>query len=149
MLKESAVVVLVAVAMTGCIQSSGSVITPSSHFVYPNSNVTPLKEARAGSSKLCGLLFIPFSTPNANQQNEAVAEAIKSVDADVLINVRSDYSTFVFPGLFQICSVSVQGTGAKMDIGRQDISTKPAAAACKRDKDCPGSQICNAGKCSE
>jgi hypothetical protein len=156
---------LVALA-SGCQVSAMATMIPSSKFVYPNSNVTPLTETEGSTSKLCGFI-IPWSSPDANDVAEASREAIAKVQgADLLIDVYAETEMIAGPtfpvNIFYFCSVKVRGTAAHMEVGLQQLSpmfgpkSAPKAApppplapgACRQDTDCPGDQICDpSGAC--
>jgi hypothetical protein len=150
-------------------------LAPQSHFAFPNSNVIPLGHAEGSKSKLCGLLFINWGSPDGDDQEEATREALEQAHGDILINVRTEASTFMIPYLFAICSTKVQGTAAKMEVGRQQltaftsgappaaapapaapppaalatpVSMPPPGGGCTRDTDCKGDRICSAGACT-
>lgn len=114
-------------AATGCAIGSSSQ-SPQSHFAFPNSNVIPLGQAQGKVSKLCGILIVQWDFPNADMQEQATQQALQKANADSLINVRTDSDTFnAF--LFSMCSVSVRGTAARMEVGRQVLlPLNPAAA---------------------
>jgi hypothetical protein len=141
---------LAGLSCTSCFVSASAIAVPSSRFVYPNSNVTAMTESKGSHTKLCGLFFIPFGTPDADDVDTANREAVEKVQgANLMIDVRADTSlTMILYGFLNICSVKVQGTAAKMEVGRQALDAAPAAQACKRDKDCPGDQECRQNRCA-
>src|SRR3972149_4073290 len=121
-----ALVIVTSMALIGCVLPSTAVMVPSSKFVYPNSNVIPVGEVSGSKRKLCGLLFINWGAPDGDDQLRASENALEEMQgADLVIDMRVSSSIFVFPGLFSICSTSVQGTAAKMEVGRQILTGKP------------------------
>ena len=104
-----------------CSTGVGTIRIASSHFVFPNSNVTPLEETTAKINKLCGVLTIIWGYPmNTGDMNKAMEIAMEKVDANILINAQiSGYLTNY--GLFSECTTIVRGTGAKMTVGKQDL----------------------------
>ena len=96
--------------------------SPMSHFAFPNSNVVPLGSARGSASKLCGLLFVTWGSPDADDQEHATREALEASGGDLLINVRTDSKVFFVPMLISICTTKVRGTACKMEVGRQQLS---------------------------
>lgn len=118
---QPAVIAAIAViGLSGCTVGN-SAQSPQSHFAFPNSNVIPIGESQGSHSKLCGLLIFNFGSPSGADQDIATKEALEKAKGDILINVRTDSNTFFFPGLFTVCTTSVQGTAAKMEIGRQQL----------------------------
>ncbi|MBS2017708.1 MAG: hypothetical protein JST00_32820 [Deltaproteobacteria bacterium] len=162
--------------LSGCTLGSSSQ-SPQSHFAYPNSNVIPMGEARGSHSRLCGLLIFNWGAPDGDDQEAATKEALERANADILINVRTDSAQQIIPMLINICKVSVRGTAAKMEVGRQQLSAINTAAAaplpppprvpvaapvppppplqgspgasCVRDTECAGDdQVCERGQCA-
>jgi hypothetical protein len=108
-------------SLSGCMQGSASQ-SPMSHFAFPNSNVIPIGPAEGSKSKLCGILFVNWGAPDADDQDNATREALEQTSGDLLINVRTDSKIFSIPMLFSICSTKVRGTSCKMEVGRQELS---------------------------
>jgi len=144
---------VIAIGLSGCVFASASQ-SPQSHFVFPNSNVIPLSESEGSTSKLCGLLIVQFAGPDADDQETATREALAKSNGDVLINVRTSTKMINF-GVATICTTTVQGTAAKMEVGRQVLTGAPAPAAtpaptsggCESDSDCKGNRVCRSGAC--
>jgi hypothetical protein len=156
----AALVVAACAVLSGCTigQSSQS---PQSHFAFPNSNVIPLGEAQGSATKLCGLLFVDWGSPDADDQDLATQRALEKSQGDLLINVRTDSSLFTVPMLFAICKTRVRGTSARMEVGRQILvpmnpaggSPPPAAppltaGGCSQDSDCKAGRVCRSGACT-
>jgi Cys-rich repeat protein len=148
------------VTLAGCTFGQ-SAQSPQSHFAFPNSNVVPLGAAHGSATKLCGLLFIVWGSPDADDQELATQRALETSSGDLLINVRTDSSLFAVPYLFAICKTSVRGTAARMEVGRQVLlpmnpgagpppapAPAPAAGGCTQDSDCKAGRVCRAGACT-
>lgn len=148
--------------LTGCVLPSTAVMVPSSRFVYPNSNVMPLGEVHGSVHKLCGVFIVNWGAPDGDDQARASQEALDEAHgANVIIDMRVSSSIFLVPYLFSICSTSIEGTAAKMEVGRQVLTgakehKKPPpppppadAPACKKDTDCPGDLVCTNGLCGK
>jgi hypothetical protein len=162
-------------SLAGCSFGSAS-ISPMSHFAFPNSNVIPIGEAKGSHTRLCGLLIINWGSPDGDDQQIAIEEALEETGGDILINVRTDSQLFMIPYLFALCITSVRGTAAKMEIGRQQLDAfttpgqpppaaapppavapppaiaappapRPVPGGCKTDAECKGDRICEAGVC--
>ena len=101
--------------------SVGGIRIASTHFVFPNSNVTPLEETTAKIDKLCGVLVVVWDFPmNTSDITKAIEIAKEKVDADILINAQISGRATSY-GLFTTCSTIVTGTGARMKVGKQDL----------------------------
>jgi len=105
--------------------SAGSMRMAQSHFTFPNSNVTPIGTASAKASRRGSLYQFP-DVQSANQ--EALDKAIESKGGDLMLNATIDgtltTTTDMGGGSFSIdylYEVVVQGTVAKMEIGRQNL----------------------------
>ncbi len=154
-------------AVCGCSIGSAQQ-SPQSHFAFPNSNVIPLGPAEGTASKLCGILFINFGSPDAQDQEDATQQALSKANGDLLINVRTDSKLFMVPMLFATCSTTVRGTAARMEVGRQALGAVNTAApppaavdpsnvpgpmpaaprgGCASNFDCKGGRSCVAGQC--
>ena len=104
----------------GCTLSSSTGISPTSHFVYPNSNVTAASEVTGSHSSLCGVLMFSWGPP-ANAADIALNDALTKGSADLLMNARitSKITNFL---VFSQCTTSVTGTAATMEVGKLDIT---------------------------
>jgi hypothetical protein len=151
---------------TGCSFGAAS-ISPSSHFAFPNSNVIPIGSASGKKTRLCGILFIQWGSPDGDDQEAATQRALKESGGDILINVRTDSQIFFIPYLFSLCITKVQGTAAKMEVGRQQLDAftrppddrppppaapppaqPPPGGGCSSDADCKGGRACINGACA-
>jgi len=103
----------------------GGYILPQTHYTYPNSNVTPLGPVK-GRAMATGTLH---DFPNISKAiNDAINKAIRKSGGDLLINTTvggnlNTYSKFE-GGKLKIryeAFVEVQGTAAKMEIGKQKL----------------------------
>jgi len=111
---------LIAVIASSCATSVGSVV-PSSHYVYPNSNVSPMGQTTATFSKM-SILFPPKFTAQDSETlfNQALA---RYPGSDIVIDYKTDTKLTMFPILLTIwkLDITVTGTAAKMEVGKQDI----------------------------
>jgi hypothetical protein len=116
--------ILLAVALAALLQAcsiSQSSRVPNSHFVYPNSNVTPTRKGQGSRTKLCGILFFGWNGFTQDAQEGAYDDAIEEAGGDLLINSFMTTSMFLVPNLFTLCTTSVAGTGARMVVGKQEL----------------------------
>ncbi|MGY6587982.1 MAG: hypothetical protein ACXIUB_06780 [Wenzhouxiangella sp.] len=104
--------------ISGCSITAGYV-SPQSHYVFPNSNVTPLGQVSAEASKRS---FLVIPTVDSAMVDEAMNAALaRAPGADLLVDVSIDtrISTFLY---FYTATVTVQGTAVSMEIGMQDLN---------------------------
>jgi hypothetical protein len=122
--KRCSAVALVAVAcallpLSGCTIKAG-VLTPSAHFVYPNSNVEPLGQVTATKGKT-GFFAAPYLK---DQELEALyRSALAQKGGDVLINVNFETSVtqwFILPVMS--AKYTITGVAAKMTVGKQQLT---------------------------
>ncbi|MFZ9980860.1 MAG: hypothetical protein ACO3FI_02405 [Cyclobacteriaceae bacterium] len=110
---------LIAFIASSCSFSVGSIV-PSSHYVYPNSNVTPMGQTTATFSRM-SILFPPKFT---SQDSESLfSQALSRYPgSDVVIDYKTDTKLTQFPvvPLWKL-EITVTGTAAKMEVGKQDI----------------------------
>ena len=105
-----------------CLLPGGSFRINSSHFAFPSSNVYPMNTVEGKASKLCGILFINWGSPDADLMNSAVNDALsKAPGSSMIINMQSDSKLFMIPALFALCITNVMGTAARVVIGEQDL----------------------------
>jgi hypothetical protein len=112
--------------LSGCVIPAGSSRVNSSHFVYPNSNVTAGQKTHGGATRLCGILFFSWNgfTPSATE--DAYRSAIERTSGDLLINASESRSQLILPlgmilPLFSLCMTDVEGTAARMEVGKQEL----------------------------
>jgi len=107
-------------AMTGCTMLHMSYPEAQSHFTYPNSNVVPMGHAR-GSATTVGM---NPAMQDADLEGQAIAMAIAQRGGDLLVDYHLTTDVKMIPlmfiTLFQT-TVSVEGTVAKMEIGKQAL----------------------------
>lgn len=108
------------VSLEGCAFSNTTRV-PNSHFVYPNSNVTPTRKGSGSRTKLCGILFFSWNGFDFESQEGAYNDAIEEAGGDILINSNLTSTMFMVPDLFTLCITSVSGTGARMIVGKQEL----------------------------
>lgn len=110
---------------SGCVIPAGNARVNSSHFVYPNSNVTAGHEAEGSVTRLCGILIFSWNGYPPSATETAYNRAIQQQSGDLLINASESRTTVILPlpflPLIQICNTSVQGTVAKMEVGTQEL----------------------------
>lgn len=107
----------ISMVMSSCSIKIGTLV-PNSHYVYPNSNVTPLGQT-SSQIKKTGFLFPPtFKAKDVDQlYNNALA---KYAGADLLIDYNIDTKITSF-FIFHFLKTSIVGTAAQMEVGKQDI----------------------------
>ena len=66
------------VPCVGCSFGSAS-ISPSSHFAFPNSNVIPIGSASGSKTRLCGILFVQWGSPDGDDQEAATQEEFADI----------------------------------------------------------------------
>lgn len=103
--------------LSSCSITQGSVV-PTSHYVYPNSNVTPLGHTSAEVKKFGFILPPRF---RARDLDRLYGDAMsRHQGSDILIDSKVDSrNTFLF--IFHFMKVTIDGTAAKMEVGKQDI----------------------------
>lgn len=111
------VINLLIITSTACTMEMGS-YGINSHFSYPNSNVTPLKQVKATASRLS--IIIPPSlhgTEIIKLTQDAIAQ---QSGADLLLNYSLDtkMTSFIF---VHKMDTTITGTAAKMKIGTQEL----------------------------
>jgi hypothetical protein len=106
-----------AAALVGCTMNMGNYGT-NSHFAYPNSNVTPLGQVKATTSK------IGFIIPPSYDDGEIITltqDAIaQQQGADLLLNFTLDTKMTIFPFIYKM-DITIDGTAAKLDVGTQEL----------------------------
>ena len=103
----------------------GGYVLPQTHYTYPNSNVTPLGPVKARAMVEGTLHDFPNITKAIS---DAINKAIRKSGGDLLINTTvggnlNTYSKFE-NGKMKVryeAFVEVQGTAAKMEIGKQKL----------------------------
>ena len=106
----------------GCTMSANSGLATATHFVYPNSNVTAGNTVTGEYGRFCGVLT--FGTPpGQDDMDRALADALASSGADLLLNARysAQLKTFV---LFSQCKTTVTGTAATVEVGQQQLTAE-------------------------
>ncbi|MGY6587981.1 MAG: hypothetical protein ACXIUB_06775 [Wenzhouxiangella sp.] len=110
-------ILLCALVMTGCARTFFVGTEPSSHFEYPNSNVTAMQTVQGQASRSG---FGPM-LPTSQLKRDAVNDALrKAPGADKLINMRvfQRTSSFLF---INTLTLIVEGEAANVEIGRQQL----------------------------
>jgi len=105
---------------TGCSIKYGA-MTTSSEFIYPNSNVTPLGPTEANIT-LTGFIF--YKQAGKATYEKLFQEAVSRYQgANVIIDMGLDVTLTNIPLLpISFTSVSLSGTAAKVEIGRQELT---------------------------
>lgn len=117
LIKNSFIALFMLSVMSSCSIRVGTVV-PNSHYVYPNSNVTPLGQTTSEIKKT-GILFPPaFKARDVDElYNTALA---KHSGSDVIVDYSVDTKiTSVF--IFHFLKTTLSGTAAQMEVGKQDI----------------------------
>ncbi len=105
------------VLLSGCSMTMGNYGT-NSHFAFPNSNITPLGEVKASTSKLGILTFPDFDGEDVILLSQ---EAIKQkAGAELLLNYSVDTKVTIFP-LVTKMDITITGTAAKVQVGTQEL----------------------------
>ena len=110
---------LAAGAVTGCTVLRDVQILPQSHFTPPNANVEPIGVV-TGEASSTGLL--PDYSPSLVEK--AYKQALSKKGGDLLINVKFNRRVKAIPLLLvnvYTTTVSVEGTAARMTVGKQQI----------------------------
>ncbi len=103
--------------LSSCAVRVGSVI-PNSHYVYPNSNVTPLGHTYSEIKKTGVIIPPAFKARDVDQlYNTALS---RHSGADVIIDYSVDTKITSF-FIFHFLKTTLVGTAAKMEVGKQDI----------------------------
>ena len=101
----------------GCSMRLGQFM-PRSQFVYPNSNVTAIGPVQHEKTKTMVFVRPSWSlAENRKVYQEAVA---KVPGANVLIDYKED-TTLTDILFIHTITYSLEGTAAKMEVGKQDI----------------------------
>ena len=109
--------VVVICSLSSCAIKVGSVV-PNSHYVYPNSNVTPLGHTTAVIKKTGFIVPPSFKAKEVDQlYNSALS---KHSVADLVIDYSVDTKVTTF-FIFHFLKTTLVGTAAKMEVGKQDI----------------------------
>ena len=96
-------------------------ISPASHYVYPNSNVTPLGSTNSEIKKF-SVVFPPKL--RAKDLDELYGQAMsKHQGSDLIIDTKVD-TKFTTIFIFQTMKVTLSGTAAHMEVGQQYIGQK-------------------------
>lgn len=110
--------VALAIATVGCTIGSATWVSPQSHFDYPNSNVIPIGRVQGEASGPVSLFPSPM---DADVMEEAIQNALKQKGGDILLNYSGTFTVTLYPILFNFykTTYTVEGTAAKMEIGKQ------------------------------
>jgi len=109
-----------ALLMSGCTMLHMSYPVAQSHFQYPNSNVTAMGHA-TGSATTVGMMP---SMQDADLEEQAINQALQKSGGDLLIDYHLTTDVKLIPLMFislYQTTVSVDGTAAKMEIGKQAL----------------------------
>jgi hypothetical protein len=110
---------VVAMGAAGCTVGAGVVLRPQSHFSYPNSNVLPLGRVQ-GEGSLTN--FGSATIFDADLEQDIVQRAIAQKGGDLMIDYVLTIQVTTIP-LIPIYTTTyrIDGTAAKMTIGKQDL----------------------------
>ena len=103
----------------GCFSQKLGGIVPTSQFVYPNSNVTPLGPTQSSKTKFCILIPPGWSIKDTRQVYNGALSKVPG--ANVLIDYKEDTTVSTYFFLFHTITYNLDGTAAKMEVGKQDI----------------------------
>ena len=120
MLFAALVAIIVPMAMTGCTIMHMSYPEAQSHFDYPNSNVTPMGRAK-GTATTAGM--VP-AMQDADLEEQAIGKALAASGGDLLVDYHLTTDVKLIPLMFinfYTTTVTVEGTAAKMEIGKQKL----------------------------
>ena len=113
-----ATVLRLPLAGTGCTVMHMSYPEAQSHFDYPNSNVTPMGHAK-GTATTAGMMP---AMQEADLEEQAINQALASTGGDLLVDYHLTTDVKLIPLMFinfYTTTVTVEGTAAKMEIGKQ------------------------------
>jgi hypothetical protein len=119
------------VGLAGCTTLFYTGVNPNSHYVYPNSNVKPLGQIKSETDEwgvnLLGIQLkgSPFCHVSAEMQEQALNDAIRKGNGDLLINYVEYQRMLLIPLPYVMVTKStygVEGTAAKMDVGMQELN---------------------------
>jgi hypothetical protein len=120
-LRWTGVLMLLAIFNVGCSVGSGARLIPQSYFDYPNSNVTPLGRVQAEVSTTN--FFYP-KVEDPDLMEEVIQLALKQKGGHLLLDYLLTYQITMVPIpilTFFTTTYKVDGTAAKMEIGKQPI----------------------------
>jgi len=100
----------------GCSTVAGD-FSPKSHFVFPNSN---LKAAGPASASMKKVSFFTPPTVSVEEVNALLKQARKKSNADLIIDYSVDTTVTSFMFYYEM-EITLAGTGATMDIGKQKL----------------------------
>jgi hypothetical protein len=111
---------LAGLSSTGCTIGSGTWPVSHSNFAYPNSNIVPLGHVKGEASQFY-LLHSIVVDPALHEK--AVQEAIKQKGGDILVDYYVRYHVKQYLPMFLLTESTwiVEGTAAKMEIGKQTL----------------------------
>jgi len=111
---------IILVVMSSCAITVGTVV-PNSHYVYPNSNITPLGQT-SSEIKKTGVLIPPaFKAQDVDKlYNDALS---KHSGSDLILDYSVDTKVTTF-FIFHFLKTTLVGTAATMEVGKQDIGKK-------------------------
>jgi len=120
---QNAAAVTLLLLTTSCTSEMGEFVD-NVHYVFPNSNVIPLSKV-SGESDTKWSFIVP-SRVDKEMLEEAKHEALKGIpEADIIINAVRDSKTTMIPMPYGLniffSSASVEGTAAKMIVGKKEL----------------------------
>jgi hypothetical protein len=109
--------------VAGCTVGTYVKASPQAHFVYPNSNVTPLGPVKVTMAGPGGFMTLPM--PTSQMESELVGKAIAQVNgANLLTDYVYQMKVTVIPLWFiniYTSRLDLEGSAAKMEVGRQEL----------------------------
>ena len=125
-MRSSKGLLLLALSVTALFGCAGpSIYQPfnQTHFAYPNSNVIPLGHARGSASKSYINLLVYQQMPDFGGTalfEEAATRALSGSGGDLIIDGTYQVSSTIYP-LVTVVNATVDGTAAKMEIGKRKL----------------------------
>lgn len=106
--------------LAGCAVGGSARLNPNSHFAFPNSNVKPIGPV-VGSSSTFSIIMPTMIT--GELMESAYKDALSKSGGDMIIDAVETSTTRMIPTPFYITfyftSFDVEGTAAKMELGKQ------------------------------
>jgi hypothetical protein len=113
------------VALSGCTVASIYSPLPQSGFAYPNSNVIPLRHSEGEAMRY---YLAPFQIPDFTSGSllqDAVSSALQTSGGDLIVDgdytIKTKMIWLLYVQLYME-DVTVEGTAAKMELGKRNLS---------------------------
>lgn len=119
--QKIAAALLLAGAISGC-STSGGMHAGNTNYAFPNSNITPIKTVSYSEEKM--VIGVPKITAADMQRYKDKALEQAGPDADILIDYTLDTNTTILLPFVQQLKITLRGTAAKMEVGRQYLDSE-------------------------